>query len=48
MFNFGVKNVFDVKDISGINNSNDVHSNNNNIANISYGRSYFSGIKINL
>ena len=48
MFNFGVKNVFDVKEISSINSSNEVHSNNNNIANISYGRSYFSGLKINL
>ena len=47
-FNIGVKNIFDVKQITTINNSPGIHTNNNNISNISYGRSYFSGLKINL
>lgn len=47
-FNIGVKNIFDVEKINSISNQSGVHTSNNTIANISYGRSYFTGFNIKL
>ena len=47
-FNIGVKNILDVEKINSISNPSGVHTSNNTIANISYGRSYFTGFNIKL
>ncbi|MAX68805.1 MAG: hypothetical protein CMP60_03840 [Flavobacteriales bacterium] len=47
-FNIGIKNIFDVKKINSISNQSEVHTSNSTIANISYGRSYFTGFNIKL
>lgn len=47
-FNIGVKNIFDVQKINSISDQSEIHTSSKDLANISYGRSYFSGLKINL